>query len=104
MPSGRVYRDRFGQGEVTQDVLQERTRLAETGLLIAALVIDRATEVLTHPRAIALDNEALRVLQLAGLPEQAFQTLAIPSVRMHSPYCGEFARVAEIELLTGVSG
>ncbi|MBZ4415508.1 bifunctional 3-(3-hydroxy-phenyl)propionate/3-hydroxycinnamic acid hydroxylase [Myxococcus sp. RHSTA-1-4] len=60
---------------------------------VRALVIDRSPELLTHPRAIALDNEALRILQLCGLPEGAFPTLAIPYVRMHSPYCGEFARI-----------
>ncbi|ATB41327.1 3-(3-hydroxyphenyl)propionate hydroxylase [Cystobacter fuscus] len=59
---------------------------------VSTLVIDRSPELLTHPRAIALDNEALRILQLAGLAEDAFTTLAIPYVRMHSPYCGEFAR------------
>ena len=64
VPSGRVYRDRFGQGEVTQDVIQERTRLAETGLLIAALVIDRASlNVLSGPQlssqGLNLDEQAL---------------------------------------------
>lgn len=29
-------------------------------------VIDRATEIFKAPRAIALDNEALRVLQMCG--------------------------------------
>ncbi|MCY1017066.1 bifunctional 3-(3-hydroxy-phenyl)propionate/3-hydroxycinnamic acid hydroxylase [Pyxidicoccus sp. MSG2] len=60
---------------------------------VRTLVVDRSRELLMHPRAIALDNEALRILQLCGLPEDAFPTLAIPYVRMHSPYCGEFARI-----------
>ncbi len=40
------------------------------------------------PRAIALDNEALRILQLAGLSEDAFEKIAIPEVRMHSRSSG----------------
>jgi 3-(3-hydroxy-phenyl)propionate hydroxylase len=45
-----------------------------------------------NPRAIALDNEALRILQMAGLDEDAFARIAIPEVRMHSPLLGQFAR------------
>lgn len=57
------------------------------------LVVDRATDILMAPRAIALDNEALRILQMAGLPEDAFEKIAIPHVRMHCPHVGEFGRV-----------
>ena len=32
-----------------------------------ALVVDKAMDMFMAPRAIALDNEALRILQLAGL-------------------------------------
>ena len=60
---------------------------------VRTLVIDKATEIFTAPRAIALDNEALRILQLAGLGEDAFERIAIPYVRMRSPYFGEFARI-----------
>ncbi|HEX7671759.1 MAG TPA: bifunctional 3-(3-hydroxy-phenyl)propionate/3-hydroxycinnamic acid hydroxylase [Polyangiaceae bacterium] len=60
---------------------------------ISTLAIDRAGSVLTHPRAIALDNEALRILQLAGLKEGAFATVPIPFVRMLSPDLGEFGRM-----------
>jgi 3-(3-hydroxy-phenyl)propionate hydroxylase len=60
---------------------------------VRTLVIDKATEIFMAPRAIALDNEALRILQLAGLPEDAFERIAIPCVRMRSPYFGEFARI-----------
>lgn len=55
--------------------------------------VDKATGIFPKPRAITLDNEALRVLQLAGLPEGAFDTVAIPEVRMHSPGLGLFARM-----------
>ena len=59
---------------------------------VNTLVIDRVSEVLLLPRAIALDNEALRILQMVGLDEEAFERIAIPEVRMHSPLLGQFAR------------
>ena len=49
---------------------------------VRTLVIDKATEIYAAPRAIFFDNEATRVLQLAGLAENAFETIAIPYVRM----------------------
>lgn len=60
---------------------------------VDTLVVDQAQAILQHPRAIALDNEALRVLQMAGVEEKDFSTVAIPQVKMHCPYLGEFARV-----------
>jgi 3-(3-hydroxy-phenyl)propionate hydroxylase len=59
---------------------------------VRTLIIDRATSMNMAPRAIALDNEALRILQLTGLTPDAFETLAVPYVRMVSPSVGEFAR------------
>ena len=59
---------------------------------VKTLVLDKSHEVLLMPRAIALDNEALRILQLAGLSEDAFQKIVIPEVKMHSPVLGQFAR------------
>ncbi len=59
---------------------------------VRTLVVDKERAVNQAPRAIALDNEALRVLQLAGLPEGAFETLAIPYVQMRSPLLGDYAR------------
>lgn len=58
---------------------------------VRTLVVDKATEIFTAPRAIALDNEALRILQMAGLEEGAFDTVAIPAVHMRSPMFGEYA-------------
>lgn len=55
--------------------------------------IDQATEIFTAPRAIALDNEALRILQMAGVQEDDFAKVAIPQVQMHSPSFGRFARM-----------
>lgn len=59
---------------------------------VHTLVIDRVADILMNPRAIALDNEALRILQMAGLDDMAFERIAIPEVRMHSPLLGQFAR------------
>ncbi|HBP4632902.1 TPA: bifunctional 3-(3-hydroxy-phenyl)propionate/3-hydroxycinnamic acid hydroxylase [Pseudomonas aeruginosa] len=59
---------------------------------VQTLVIDKAHDILPIPRAIALDNEALRILQLAGLTENAFEKIVIPEVRMHCPIVGQFGR------------
>lgn len=56
------------------------------------LVIDKAKDIFMAPRAIALDNEALRVLQMCGLEDDAFDKVAIPEVRMHSPLFGQYSR------------
>lgn len=60
---------------------------------IRALVVEKATDIYLAPRAIALDNEALRILQLVGLADDAFEKLAIPFVKMHCPYLGQFAQI-----------
>ncbi len=59
---------------------------------IRTLVIDKAPDVFTAPRAIVLDNEALRILQWAGLEDGAFETIATATVQMHSPLFGNYAR------------
>lgn len=56
------------------------------------LAIDKAKDIFMAPRAIALDNEALRVLQMCGLEDDAFDKVAIPEVRMHSPLFGQYSR------------
>jgi 3-(3-hydroxy-phenyl)propionate hydroxylase len=68
---------------------------------VNVMVIDRSTEVFMAPRAIALDNEALRILQLAGVAESDFETIAIPYVRMRSPRLGLFGRVNSLGSLDG---
>src|SRR5690242_12170638 len=60
---------------------------------VRTLVVDKSPEIFTAPRAIALDNEALRILQTVGLAEDAFAKVAIPYVRMRSPLVGEFGRI-----------
>jgi 3-(3-hydroxy-phenyl)propionate hydroxylase len=59
---------------------------------VRTLAIDKATQIYTAPRAIVLDNEALRILQMAGLEDGAFAIQAIPRVEMHSPLFGNYAR------------
>ena len=68
---------------------------------VRTLLIDKATEIYHAPRAIALDNEALRILQMAGIEEGAFDTVAIPAVHMRSPLFGEYARIAAAGQIDG---
>ena len=65
------------------------------------MVIDKATEIFMAPRAIALDNEALRVLQMCGLEDDAFDKIAIPEVRMHSPLFGQYSRAVTAGAIDG---
>lgn len=59
---------------------------------VNVLAIDKAREIFQAPRAIALDNEALRVLQMCGIQDGDIDTVAIPEVRMHSPHFGLYSR------------
>ena len=59
---------------------------------IECVVIDREADILRHPRAIGLDNDAFRALQFAGIGDEDFEWIAIPRLEMHSPYCGELLR------------
>ncbi|ARL07194.1 3-(3-hydroxyphenyl)propionate hydroxylase [Burkholderia pseudomallei] len=68
---------------------------------VHVLVVDKATDIFMAPRAIALDNEALRILQMAGVTERDFETVAIPYVRMWSPVLGEFGRVNTLGSMDG---
>lgn len=68
---------------------------------VKVLVIDKATEIFRAPRAIALDNEALRVLQMCGVQEDDIDTVAIPEVRMHSPHFGQYSRANTAGALDG---
>ncbi|MGT2493877.1 FAD-dependent monooxygenase [Cupriavidus basilensis] len=68
---------------------------------IRVLAIDRATEIFAKPRAIALDNEALRILQLVGVAEGEFATVAIPKVQYRSPLFGRFARINSASIVDG---
>lgn len=68
---------------------------------VSVIAIDKAPDIYMAPRAIALDNEALRILQQAGVGERDFETVAIPHVRMRSPWLGEFGRVNTLGSLDG---
>jgi 3-(3-hydroxy-phenyl)propionate hydroxylase len=68
---------------------------------VRTLVVDKSADIFMAPRAIALDNEALRILQMAGLEEEAFDKVPIPYVRMLCPHVGEFGRVNTSGILDG---
>ena len=68
---------------------------------VTVLAVDQATEIFTKPRAIALDNEALRILQMAGVREGEFATIGIPQVQYHSPLFGRFARIGTTKVIDG---
>jgi 3-(3-hydroxy-phenyl)propionate hydroxylase len=60
---------------------------------VRTLVIDKASDIHTGPRAIALDNEGLRILQMAGLHDQAFERIVIPQVQLRSRHVGHIGRI-----------
>src|SRR5208283_3375576 len=68
---------------------------------VRVLAVDKAKDIFMAPRAIALDNEALRILQLAGLEDGDFDKVAIPYVRMLSPLLGEFGRINTLGHIDG---
>jgi len=68
---------------------------------VRTLVVDKSLDIFMAPRAIALDNEALRILQMVGLEDDAFDKVPIPYVRMLCPHVGEFARVNTSGTLDG---
>ncbi len=56
---------------------------------VSGVIVDRAEKIFEQPRAIALDNEALRILQWAGLDDSSFERIGIASVHFKSPLFGE---------------
>ncbi|MBV8467463.1 MAG: bifunctional 3-(3-hydroxy-phenyl)propionate/3-hydroxycinnamic acid hydroxylase [Burkholderiales bacterium] len=68
---------------------------------VTVLAVEKAKDIFMAPRAIALDNEALRILQMAGITEDDFETVAVPHVRMRSPQFGEFARANTLGTIDG---
>jgi ribonuclease J len=72
VPAGRVFKDRFGSGVVTQDILQERVKLSETGLVAAVVVLQRDNQKLVagpqlSGQGLSLDEQVMlpRVAQEA---------------------------------------
>lgn len=68
---------------------------------VKVLIVDKTADIYMAPRAIALDNEALRILQLAGVTEAEFETAAVPYVRMLSPLLGEFGKADTLGSIDG---
>jgi 3-(3-hydroxy-phenyl)propionate hydroxylase len=68
---------------------------------VRVLAIDKATAIFEKPRAIALDNEALRILQLTGVRDGEFETVAIPEVQYRSPLFGRFAGINSAGIVDG---
>jgi 3-(3-hydroxy-phenyl)propionate hydroxylase len=68
---------------------------------VKALAFDQATNVYPKPRAIALDNEALRILQWAGVRHGELDIVALPRIRYHSPLFGWFARINTAAVVDG---
>lgn len=68
---------------------------------VDTIIVDKSETMVVQPRAIALDNEALRILQLVGLADDAFPRLAIPCVKMHSPFLGQFGEISTAGAVDG---
>ena len=68
---------------------------------VRVLAIDKATAIFEKLRAIALDNEALRILQAVGVRDSEFETVAIPQVQYRSPLFGRFARMNTAGIIDG---
>lgn len=68
---------------------------------VNVVAIDQTTEIFPKPRAIALDHEALRILQMVGVKEGEISTIGIPQVQYHSPMFGRFARVNSAVVVDG---
>jgi 3-(3-hydroxy-phenyl)propionate hydroxylase len=60
---------------------------------VRVLAIEASPTIFPKPRAIALDNEALRILQAIGISEGELETVAISQVVYQSPIFGTFARM-----------
>jgi ribonuclease J len=64
VPAGRVIKDRYGGGVLTPDTLQERLKMAEMGVVVAALVLQRDTLALVagpqlSGHGLSLDEQVL---------------------------------------------
>ncbi|BDA78238.1 3-(3-hydroxy-phenyl)propionate/3-hydroxycinnamic acid hydroxylase [Leptospira kobayashii] len=61
---------------------------------IPVILIDRNPDILEIPRAISLDQDALRILQAAGFGEEISKCMpSISSIEMISPFSGTFAKI-----------
>lgn len=68
---------------------------------VHTLVLDKAPDILRHPRAIGTDNDGLRVCQAAGLARDAFECIPLPRLEMHSDIMG---KILEGNLAGAING
>ncbi|MGB1581287.1 MAG: bifunctional 3-(3-hydroxy-phenyl)propionate/3-hydroxycinnamic acid hydroxylase [Nevskiales bacterium] len=68
---------------------------------VDTVVIDRAAEMQVMPRAIGMDQEGLRIMQLAGLGEDDFEKLAMNKMHMVSPFFGRYASFNTAGIING---
>ncbi|OYU43762.1 MAG: 3-(3-hydroxyphenyl)propionate hydroxylase [Burkholderiales bacterium PBB4] len=114
MAAQKNGKDCAGRRSKRMEVLSETDVLivgaGPVGVTLAALcgrlnlrtcVIDKLPSMQMQPRAMALDNEALRILQLAGLDEASFSRFEVPQVRLRSTSFGQFARMNTKGLVDG---
>ncbi|MDQ3262556.1 MAG: ribonuclease J [Myxococcota bacterium] len=64
--AGRRYRDLFGQGWLTPDAISERIRIAETGVIVAAVVVDGSGRIVGGP---TFEGRGLAMEELAHFPK-----------------------------------
>ncbi len=69
VPAGRIFKDRFGSGVVTQDTLQERVKLSETGMVAAVVVLQRDNQKLVA--GPQLSGQGLNLDEQVMLPRVA---------------------------------
>jgi ribonuclease J len=92
VPTGRIHKDLYSGGVVTPEALQERTKLAETGLVVAAVVIDRASlALMAGPQ---LSGHGLSLDEQVMLPRMAEEARSL-FLQMSPQLRGDDALVRE---------
>ncbi|CAL8474795.1 FAD-dependent monooxygenase [Caballeronia sp. S22] len=68
---------------------------------VNVMVVDKSTKVFEPPGVIELDEDALRVLRLAGIEKRDLETIAIPVAHVRPPSRHQFAEVDSLDSLDG---
>lgn len=68
---------------------------------VRTIVIDRAANILNIPRAVGMDNEGLRIIQMAGLSDTDFEKISVNKTRMVSSFMGEYAQFNMTGVING---
>lgn len=68
---------------------------------IRTVVIERSAEILNIPRAVGMDNEGLRIIQMAGLSDSDFEKISVNKTRMISSFIGEYAQFNMTGVING---